>query len=143
MKSILKILPVSAALLCAVLIASCSKDGVNQADLALQTAKAYYDQLTAGDIDAFLDGTLKGDTVPEDYKAQLRLNVQMFVEQQQKAHNGLSSVQAVRATCDTIRINPDSLLVTAESILVLCYGDSTREEVVVPMIRKNDIWYMR
>ena len=122
---------------------SCSKEEVKQEDLALQTAKAYFDQLIAGDTNAFLEGTLKGDTLPEDYKSQLALNIRMFAEKLQKAHNGISEVKAVRATCDTIGTNPDSLIITARSFLVICYKDSTREEVVVPMVRKNNIWYMQ
>lgn len=115
------------------LFTSCSKE-VKQEDIALQTAKAYYDQLIAGDVNSFVEGTLKGDTLPEDYKAQLLLNAQMYVEKQQKEHKGINRVEPVRATCDSL---------SAKAFLTICFNDSTREEIVVPMIRKGDLWYMR
>ena len=116
------------------LFASCSKE-VKQEEIVMQAAKAYYDQLLAGDVNSFVEGTLKGDTLPEDYREQLLLNAQMFLELQQKEHGGIKSIEPVRATCDTTGL--------ANAYLVLCYGDSTREEIVVPMVRRNDLWYLR
>lgn len=148
MKNVLKILfpfPLSLSLAfpLALALSSCSKDEIKQEDIALQTAKAYYDQLAAGNVDAFVEGTLKGDTLPEDYVEQLKLNIQMYVEKQQKTHNGISEVKAVRATCDTVKTSNNAQLVRAQSILLLCFKDSTREEIAVPMVKKNDIWYMQ
>ena len=103
------------------LFSSCSnKDGMKQEDVALQTAKAYYDQLVNGDYATFVDGTLQNDSIPEDYKAQLILNMQMYIEQPN-----------------------DSIIMTAQAFLALCFKDSMREEIVVPMVKKNDIWYLR
>ena len=124
-------------------ISSCTSENIKQEDIALQTAKAHYDQLIAGQTQSFLEGTLKGDALPEDYKEQLLLNLQMYIETQQKIHGGFSEVIAVRATCDTTTINPDSLLITAQSTLMLCFKDSTKEEIVVPMVRSNNTWYMQ
>lgn len=60
------------------LAASCRKDEVRPEDIALQAAKVYYDQLLRGDYDAYVDGTLHGDSVPPAYRRQLVLNMQMF-----------------------------------------------------------------
>ena len=38
-------------------LSSCKEENSNHADLAAETAKAYYDQLLNGDIAAFVDGT--------------------------------------------------------------------------------------
>jgi hypothetical protein len=126
------------------LFSSCSnKDGMKQEDVALQTAKAYYDQLVNGDYATFVDGTLQNDSIPEDYKAQLILNMQMYIEQQKKAHQGIARVEALRATCDSVKLPNDSTIMTAQAFLALCFKDSMREEIVVPMVKKNDIWYLR
>lgn len=135
-------LVVCAALLSVVLF-SCKPDEARPEDVALQTAKAYYEQLLSGDVQSFLEGTLKGDTVPGDYKSQMLLNMQMYLEQQGKAHQGIAAVKASRATCDTARYANDPLHITAQSFLVICYNDSTCEEVVVPMVKKGGIWYMQ
>lgn len=116
---------------------------MKQEDVALQTAKAYYDQLANGDYATFVDGTLQNDSIPEDYKAQLILNMQMYIEQQNKAHQGIARVEALRATCDSVKLPNDSTIMTAQAFLALCFKDSMREEIVVPMIKKNDIWYLR
>ena len=111
------------------LLCGCKKE-VSREEMALQSAKAYYDQLLHGDCESFLAGQLHGDTVPEDYREQMLLNVQMYREQQSKEHGGLTEVEALRAKGDT-------------AYLSLHYADSTREEIVVPMMERNNTWYMR
>ena len=111
------------------LLCGCKKE-ISREEMAMQAAKAYYNQLLHGDCESFLAGLLHGDTVPEDYKEQMLLNVQMFREQQGKEHGGLTEVKALRAKGDTAFIS-------------LHYADSTREEIAVPMIEKNNTWYMK
>lgn len=129
-------------LFCFILIAgslhlvSCSKEEVKTEDIALQAAKTYYDQLLHGDIDSYVEGTLHGDSIPEAYRQQLVLNMKMFLEQQRKNHKGIDSIRTIRATVD-------STSHTANAFLTFCYSDSTKEEVIVPMIEKDGVWYMR
>lgn len=119
------------------LLFSCSKsEEVKPEDVALQTAKVYYDQLLNGDYDSFVAGSLQGDSVPEAYRKQLVLNSQMFVERLRKEHQGIDSIIPLRA-------NGDSASHTASAFMAFCFADSTREEVVVPMIEKNGVWYLR
>lgn len=138
--------------LCALLsLAACSDDGPHPEDVALQAAKAYYDQLLHGDYDSFVEGTLHGDTlVPSDFRSQLLLNARQFIEQQQENHKGISSIETVRATCDTITLQGiknhegnDSTVRIANAFLAIHYADSTREEIVVPMIELRNVWYMK
>lgn len=119
-----------------ILCFSCSKEAPKPEDVALNAAKAYYDQLLHGDYDAFVDGSLHGDSVSGTYRRQLVLNAKMFIEKQQKEHKGIDSVSMLRATADTLHH-------TANAFMAFCYADSTKEEVVVPMIEKNGIWYLR
>jgi hypothetical protein len=69
--------------------------------------------------------------------------MQMYIEQQNKAHQGITRVEALRATCDSVKLPNDSIIITAQAFLALCFKDSMREEIVVPMVKKNDIWYLR
>lgn len=124
MRHVLTLLAVAQVLLC-----GCKRE-ISREEMAMQAAKAYYDQLLQGDCESFLAGLLHGDTVPEDYREQMLLNVQMYREQQSKEHGGLKAVEALRAKGDTAFIS-------------LHYADSTKEEVAVPMMEKGNTWYMR
>ena len=60
----------------------------------------------------------------------------MFAGQQRDIHGGILQVSVVRVVADTARH-------VADAFLSLAYGDSTSEEVVVPMVERNKIWYMK
>lgn len=131
-------------LVASLLMLSCGNDdGPKAEDMAMQAAKAYYDQLLNGDYDSFVAGTLRGDSVPHSYKSQLLLNARMFVEEQGSAHQGVKTVVALSAHCDTLRLSNGENQVTADAFLQMVFGDGQKEEVVVPMILENNIWYMR
>lgn len=129
-------------------LVACKREPAPEA-LAMQAAKVYYEQLLQGDCESFVEGTLQGDTIAPSYKEQLVLNMQMYLEQQQE-HGGLVAVETLRAKCDTIVLKgiknhegEDSTLRVADAFLAVCYADSTKEEIVVPMIEKAKVWYMR
>ena len=118
----------------------------------MTTAQKYYEQLVQGDYNSFVEGSLMGqDSVPEAYKSQMLLNARMFMERMQKEHDGISSVKALRAKVDTIWAGVKSASgdpaaikeVVAQAYLSLDFADSSKEEIVVPMVLKNDIWYIR
>ena len=128
---------ISSILLCIVtlLAVACSSDE-NSPEHVANAAKQYYDQLLEGKHDAFVDGSLGSKGIPHEYRQQLIVNAQQFLEEMKEDRNGLISVRAtgakVNATADT-----------ADAFLMLCFGDSTNEEVVVPMVRKEGKWLMR
>ena len=130
------------------IMAACSSE-VSQEKRALTTAQKYYEQLVAGDYNSFVEGSLMGqDSVPEVYKSQMLLNAQMFMERMQTEHRGIKSVKPLRATVDTIKLRvanePEAVKeIVAQAYLSLGFADSTKEEIVVPMVLKNDIWYIR
>lgn len=115
---------------------ACTSEEPKPEELALQAAKAYYDQLINGDYDSYVEGSLQGDTISPVYRQQLVLNMQMYIEKQKKSHQGIVSIEALRATADTASH-------TANAFLALTFGDSIREEITVPMIEKGGIWYLR
>ena len=130
------------------LLSSCSNDGpTNHADLAAETAKAYYNQLINGDIASFVDGSVMHVEVVPTYREQLETNMKMFIGQQERAHKGIKSVKKVKGTltCPTDENGEpkDTSKLTANAFLIFNYGDNTSEEVVVPMVRVNGTWMMR
>lgn len=128
--------------LCAVLIVSCQLLIVNcstrpdPADVAAQAAKQYYDYLLEGKYEAFIDGQYRPDSIPGSYREQLIMNAKMFMGQQQREHRGIKETRIVNAEADTARHE-------ANVFMVFCYGDSTTEEVLVPMVVNKGIWYLR
>ena len=128
-------------------LSSCKEENSNHADLAAETAKAYYEQLLNGDIVSFVDGTAMHVNVVPTYREQLETNMKMFLGQQEKEHKGIKSVKKVRGvlTCPTNAEGQpkDTAHITANAFLLFNYGDDTSEEVVVPMVRVNGTWMMR
>lgn len=116
----------------------CSCNGPSDEALAAQAAKTYYDQLLQGDYASFVAGTDGYDSVPGYYREQLLVNMKQFLAQQKKDHSGIDSIVVVRAKLDTV-----SNRIVANAFLKICYADSTKEEVVVPMIKRNDVWMMK
>jgi hypothetical protein len=131
---------------------ACSSPEAGQEERVMTTAQKYYEQLVAGDYNSFVEGSLMGqDTVPESYKSQMLLNARMFMERMQKEHNGIESVKVLRAKVDTIKAGTSGTSgeqdeikeIVAQAYLSLGFADSSREEIVVPMVFKDDVWYLR
>ena len=104
-----------------------------QASLA---AKGYYTHLVEGEYDQFLEGRVGNDSLPDDYREQLLAGCRQFMAQQQTAHHGIREVRVSNAKTDT-------LAGYTNVFLILCYGDSVDEEIVVPMVERNGRWQMK
>lgn len=119
------------------LLMACSKKKeVDQGELAGRAAKLYYEQLLKGQYEAFLEGENRSEKLPDSYRKQLLINLQQFVEQEKKEHNGIDSVSYV----SSVFSEQDS---TASAFLLFHYGDRTAKQVVVPMLKKKGVWIMR
>ena len=119
---------------------------VKQEERAMTTAQKYYEQLVAGNYEGFVGGAINSqDSLPTGYKEQLVLNAKMYVERMQNEHQGIRSVKAMRAQVDTLKAhNSDEIeAITARAFVALSFADSTKEEILVPMVLKNDAWYLR
>lgn len=90
-------------------------------------AKGYYDMLLEGRYDEFVEGQNMPHRIPEGYRQQLVLNAKMFVEQQKNEHRGMKAFQILDAKADTVHH-------LADVYLSVTYGDSTKEQIVVPMV---------
>ncbi len=106
------------------------------AQLAANTAERYYAYLLEGNYPAFVDAHYRPDSLPQSYRQQLIDNAKMYIAQQKAERRGIKAVSIVGAKADTARH-------TANVFLMLAYGDSTSEEIVVPMTQHQGIWYLR
>ena len=105
-------------------------------ELASLAAEGYYRHLVAGEYEQFLQGRVGCDSLPEDYREQLLAGYKQFMAQQQTAHQGILGVQVSNARRDTT-------LQLMQVFLLLQYGDSTQEEIVVPMVEHDGRWRMK
>ena len=116
------------------LMAACSSP--TPEELASLAAKGYYDHLLAGEYDHFLEGKSGADSLPEAYREQLLTAYKQFMAKQQKEHHGIREVRVSNVRTDTIQKY-------TSVFLVLCFGDSTNEEIVVPMVERQGSWRMK
>ena len=89
------------------------------------------------DFASFVDGVYYGKPIPKDYRALLEKNAEIFVHEQDSLRRGIKKVKLSKADL----MKNDSTL--AAVYLLLSYGDGTAEEVLVPMIKRKDVWYMK
>ena len=118
-----------------VVVVACST-GVSREEQAALAAKGYYTHLVLGEYEQFVEGRFMADSLPADYRSQLIEGYKQFVAQQMEARKGIQEVSVSRAYTD-------SLAGYTNVLLMLCYGDSTTEEVVVPMVERNGRWMMK
>ena len=115
-------------------LTSCS--GPSREELASLAAKGYYQHLVDGDYEQFLAGRELADSLPDDYRSQLIDGYSQFIAQQVETRGGIKEVRISRAFTDSTQQYTSVML-------MLCYGDSTSEEVVVPMVERNGRWMMK
>ena len=124
-------------ILCSMGFTACKKaEGPDAGQIAAIAAKGYYDLLLEGKYEAFVAGYNQPNQLPKGYHQQLVMNAQMFVEQQEDEHKGMKKVEVINAKADTARH-------VADVFLSVVYGDSTTEQIVVPMVEVGGAWQMR
>ena len=119
----------------ALCLASCKQEPA-PAEVAAQTAKAYYDHLLQGRYADYVDGTYRPDSIPDSYRQQLIDNAKMFVWQMKTEHQGMKSVAINGATYD-------EKTQSANVYLVIVFLNGESEQIVVPMLFRNGLWLMR
>ena len=117
------------------LVAACG--GPSREELASLAAKGYYEHLIHGEYEQFYEGMDQRELSSEEsYRSQMLDNLRQFMAQQEQAHRGVLEVRVSNATTDTVQQ-------LTNVFLVLCFADSTNEEVVVPMVERNGAWRMK
>ena len=117
-------------------LALCACSSPTPEEMASLAAKGYYEHLLKGEYDKFLEGKAGSDSLPEAYREQLLAGYKQFMSQQKSLHNGINEIRVINA-------RRDSILNYTNVFLMLCFGDSTNEQVSVPMIEHNGSWKMR
>lgn len=120
----------------ALAMSACGDRQTSREDYAAMSAKSYYDSLVAGGYAYFTDGFVGTDSLPPHYREQLVVNAKQYIMGQKKIHNGVDSVRIVSA-------RTDSVTNVTNVFLMLCFEDSIKEEIVVPMIERNGVWKMK
>ena len=115
-----------------VFLALCACSSPTPEEMASLAAKGYYEHLLKGEYDKFLEGKAGSDSLPEAYRRQLLAGYKQFLSQQNSQHNGINEIRVINAMRDTI-LNYTNV----------CFGDSTNEQVSVPMIEHNGKWRMK
>ena len=108
-------------------------------EMASLAAKGYYEHLMRGEYRQFLEGKdfQALDTIGTiDRMKEHEINLRQFMAQQDKEHHGIREVRISNAQTDTIQK-------VTNVFLVLCFGDSINEEVVVPMVERQGRWRMK
>lgn len=117
-------------------LSSCKEEKPDPGYFAGIAAKGYYDLLLEGKYQEFVAGYNQPYRIPKGYEEQLLLNAKMFVQQQEEEHKGIKTVNVLNAKADTARR-------VANVFLSVVYGDSTKEQIVVPMVEVEGKWKMR
>ena len=124
-----------------VVLAACGS--ATKEELASLAAKGYYDHLIHGEYEQFYEGmdqrTLPDGTTLSDeavYRSQMLDNLRQFMARQAQEHRGVLEVRVSNATTDTVQQ-------LTNVFLVLCFADSTNEEIVVPMVERQGTWRMK
>ena len=118
-------------------LASCrNAEGPKPEEQAARAAKIYYEYLRDGKYAAYVDGFYRPDSIPPSYREQLIVSAEQYAWQMKQDHKGLDSVGISTAKVDTAKH-------VGHVFLVLCFKDSVREVIVVPMALHHGNWMLR
>lgn len=119
------------------LLCGCSRQGQSPEEQAGIAAKEYYDRLLAGDIDAFLNGKADIDSVPADYRSQMYAACEQYKKELDETHGGVAAITVSNASKDSTQ------QMMMQAFLLLNFRDSTKEEIIVPMVQRGEVWKLR
>ena len=105
---------------------------------AARAARGYYQCMVDDRPAEFLQGKANADSLPDAYRAQLLMAINQYRADMLDKHNGLHEVKV----SDNVARRDTSLNLTY-AFLLLCYGDSTEEEITVPMVERDGQWLMK
>ncbi|MCF0195728.1 MAG: hypothetical protein HUK03_00505 [Bacteroidaceae bacterium] len=119
----------------AILLAACGgeKRDTFTHTSARSAAERYYAMLIAGDYGGFIDAS-HVDSVPDDYRQE---SIDMLAQYMEVLLADRGSIVSAKVSSDTIY--EDSL---ADVFVDLCFGDSSCEKVLVPMVLHDGRWVM-
>ncbi len=120
-----------------VLLSACSQE-LTPEEEAAKAAQSYYQLLVDNRTEEFLYGKIGSDSFPVGYRKQMLKVYEQYVNEVKENYGGIREV----LISDNIG-KIDSSNHSVYAFLVLCFGDSTQEEITVPMVEKNGKWQMK
>jgi len=118
-------------------VSACSEVSTVEEEAA-KAAQSYYRLLINNQTEIFLEGKIGADSFPIGYRKQILKVYEQYVSEVEELHKGIREVQI----SDNIG-KVDSSKQVVYAFLVLCFGDSTREEITVPMVEQYGSWKMK
>lgn len=118
-------------------LSACGEKAAKPDTAAADAAKEIYDSLNNGGYEYFTDMTYRPERIPDTYREQLVANSKMYLAMIKEEHKGLDSVTV--SSCKYANKEKTA----AEAYLLLCFSDSAKEEIVVPMVKNGDKWMMK
>ena len=100
-----------------------------------EAAERYYSYLAKGDVDHYMRGMADYDQLPEEYRSQLRDMFLQYLDREEQSRQGILSATALRDTVIDGRL--------AHVFLEVLFGDSTREQVSLPLVLTDEGWRMK
>lgn len=95
-----------------------------------------YNSLINGDYAKYVSCVQSNDSITESYRNGLINAAKQFMAREKEEKGGIASVNVISAK--TNESGTYSLV-----MLSLCFGDSTSEEVAIPVVKINDSWRLR
>lgn len=130
----------SLAILVVLMLAACT--GVTPEWKAALAAQSYYECLAKGDAVRFMEGKAGIGGQPASYCEQLLKAVEEYHAVIQQKHGGLAGIRISDNT--TLLADTMHAASVVNAFLILCYRDSTQEEIVVPMVQDGEgEWRMK
>ena len=123
----------------AVSLVACKKkpEPSYQGLIAGKAAVEYYGYLQRHNFASFVDGMYYKNPIPKEYRVLLEKNAEIFAHEQDSLHHGIKAVKLSKAD-----IMPKDTTLAAV-YLSLTFGDGANEEVLVPMVKRKNVWYMK
>lgn len=118
-----------------VCIMSC-KEKTNNENVVGPVAEQYYKYLLEGNYESFVDGTWHEDSIRASYRQELISNAKMYMAQMKEQHQGIKKIELKSVDNDTVHHE-------ANVFFMFTFGDNTIEQIVVPMVEREGVWYMR
>ena len=114
-----------------------NKKGIVEKSTPSEIAETAYAHIIKGEYDEYLSGAYRVyDSIPQRYHNSLVNVLKQAAENEKKERKGMVSAKAIaentneKATYSVVRID-------------ITYGDSTKEEIVVPVIKYNGRWRLK
>ncbi len=131
-----RFLVVSALTVLATACSSEKKDGIVEKDTPSEIVETAYNHLLKGEYNEYLLCVQSYDSIPERYHKSLINVLKQAAENEKKERNGIVSVKAIventneKATYSVVRAD-------------ITYGDSTKEEIAVQVVKFNGKWRLK